>query len=151
VILESCNQPLCLLYPALCQPQLGQPGAGLRAHWRHGVTREIEGCLQLPLRPVPFSSGEQDPSVVGPAGGVQERATVSFNEAVRRPNPLSDPLEVRTAIARVDHLAADEDHDIELTLTREGAGHRLVDKGHTIVDLASLYLDGPDLAQGAQL
>ena len=151
MILETCHEPLCILYAALCQPQLGQPGEGLRADWRHGITREIQGCPQLHLGPVPFSGEEQDSSVVGPAGGIQERAAVSFDEPVRRPNPLHDPLEVRTAITRVDHLAADEDHGVELALACERAGHRLVDKGHTIVDVATFYVDGPDLAQGAQL
>jgi len=51
----------------------------------------------------------------------------------------------------VDHQAADEDHDVELALARECAGHRLVDKGHTVVDLAPFYVDGSDLAQGARL
>ena len=151
MVLEARHEPLRLPDPALCQPQLGQPGQSLGAYRGHGVSRELQRRPQFHLGLFPVSGGEQDAPVVGAAGGIEKRTAVPLDEPVRHPYPLHDPLEVGAAIAQVDHLATREDHRVELSLAGEGAGHGLVYEGHAVADPAPFYQGGPELAQGAQI
>src|SRR3712207_216748 len=77
----------------------------------------------------------------------RSRAAVAFDERIGRPSLLHDPLEVGTAVAQVDHLAAGEGHRVELSFAGERAGHRFVDQGHAFTDPA-LVGQGPRSRSG---
>jgi hypothetical protein len=129
LFVETDQEPLGLLAPALCQPELGEGRQRQPMNRRERAPRHIQCRLQLSLGLGPVPRRHEHAAVEGAAVGVEERAAVAFGEAVRGAHPLQSPFELGAADAGADHVAARVDNGVEAApLAAQGAGHRLVER-----------------------
>jgi hypothetical protein len=149
---EAGDEPLGLVQPALCDPELGEGRRGQRVRRGLRGLRFPERRRQLGLGLGPVARRHEHGSVEHAAVDVEERAPVPLCEPIRGSNPLDRALELGAADAGADHVAAGVDDRVEVAaFTSERGGHRLVEQREALVHPPLANEAGAGLGERAEL
>ena len=135
-----------LLETTLPDPESGEAGQRLAVERGTRSGGDVERGRELPIGVLPASAGDEHTAVQGAALGVQERAAVLLDEAVRDLAPLGGSLQIGRHLAGVEHVATRVDDRVEArSFASERGGHRLVDHRETLRAVAHRDPDASEL------